>query len=229
MRIDILTLFPEQFKSAFESSIIKIALKKGAVTINLVNWRQFASDRHLTVDDRPYGGGSGMVLKVDVIAAALEQLKKENPTGVPHIVLLTPQGEQLKQKLSQNLAKKDWLILICGHYEGFDERIRTHLVNQEISIGDYVLSGGEFPAMVVVDSIVRLLPNVLGNENSSSEESFSTSLLEYPQYTRPEEFQGWKVPEVLLSGNHQEIKKWRQKQSLEKTKAKRSDLLGRGS
>lgn len=225
MHIDILTLFPEQFKGAFDSSIIKIAQDKDKVTINLVNWRQFATDRHQTVDDRPYGGGSGMVLKVDVLANAIENLKKQNPQQKPQIILLTPQGQPLKQKLARSLAKKDWLILICGHYEGFDERIRENLTHQEISIGDYILSGGEFAAMVVVDSVVRLLPAVLGNNSSIEEESFTGSLLEYPQYTRPENYLGWKVPDILLSGNHTEIKKWRQKKALEVTKKKRGDLL----
>jgi tRNA (guanine37-N1)-methyltransferase len=224
MRIDILTLFPEQFESALSSSIPKIAQEKSLLEINLVNWRGFATDSHGTVDDRPYGGGSGMVLKVDVLDKALQSLRQSIPGKTPYVILLTPQGKKFTQKVAVGLTKENWLVLICGHYEGFDERIREHLVNLEVSIGDYILSGGEIPAMVLTDTIARLLPGVLGNSNSAQDETFSDNLLEYPQYTRPEDYQGWKVPQVLLSGNHTEIKKWRHQRRLEITKKKRPDL-----
>lgn len=225
MRIDILTLFPNQFSSVFSESIIKIGQAKKLVEIGVVNWREFATDPHHTVDDRPYGGGQGMVLKVDVIAKALNSLKKKQTTATPYVVLLTPQGERFDQKKARVLAKKEWLILICGHYEGVDARVSEILVDEEISIGDYVLSGGEIPSMVVVDTLVRLLPQVLGNDQSNQEESFSESSLEHPHYTRPENFEGHKVPEILLSGHHEEIKKWRQEKAQEKTKRLRPDLL----
>jgi tRNA (guanine37-N1)-methyltransferase len=219
MRIDILTLFPEMFKGPFSESIIKRAQEKGLVQLNLVNIRNFAKGSHQSVDDSPYGGGPGMILKVDVLAQSLESL----PKG--HRILLTPQGKTFSQKRAYELSKLPHLILVAGHYEGWDERIREHLVDEEISIGDYVLTGGELPAMVLVDAIVRLVPGVLGKEESAREESFSHNLLEYPQYTRPEKFRGWEVPRVLLSGNHQEIKKWREEQALKKTREKRPDLL----
>lgn len=225
MRIDIFTLFPEQFASAMDSSIPKIAQEKSLLEINLVNWREFATDSHGTVDDRPYGGGSGMVLKVDILDKGLKSLLSSNPNKIPYVILLTPQGEKFTQEIATSIAKEDWLVLICGHYEGFDERIREHLVDRELSIGDYILSGGEIPAMVLTDTIARLLPGVLGNSNSTQEESFTDDLLEYPQYTRPEDYNGWKVPPLLLGGNHEEIKKWRQTQRLKRTKKKRSDLL----
>lgn len=225
MKIDILTLFPQQFENALNFSIPKIAQEKSLLEINYLNWRQFATDQHQTVDDRPYGGGSGMVLKVDILDSALTYLRTQNKNKDPFVILLTPQGEKFTQKRAADLAKKDWLVLICGHYEGFDERIREHLVDLEVSVGDYVLSGGEIPAMLITDAVARLLPGVLGNRNSIEEETFSDSLLEYPQYTRPEDYKGWKVPQILLSGNHEEIKKWRQEKRLERTKKKRPDIL----
>jgi tRNA (guanine37-N1)-methyltransferase len=231
MKIDILTLFPEMFKGPFEESIIKRAQEKGLVEIEIHNLRNWAEDKRGTVDDRPYGGGVGMVMRVDVIDRALNKLKTENRK--PKTVLLTPQGKVFNQGRAQKLAKEKHLTLICGHYEGVDERVREHLVDEEISIGDYVLTGGELPAMVLVDSVVRLIPGVLEKPEATRSESFqssvfslqSSALLEFPQYTRPEEYQGWKVPEILLSGDHQKIEEWRKKKSLERTKKRRPDLL----
>jgi len=222
MRIDILTLFPAMFAAAFGESIIKRAREKGLLTIELTDIRDFAADKHRSVDDKPYGGGPGMVMMPGPVFDAVEQVQaKAQPAD--EIILLTPQGQPLDQKLVKRLAEKQRLILIAGHYEGFDERIRS-LATLEISIGDYVLSGGEIPAMVVVDTITRLLPGVLGDENSREEESFTMGMLEYPQYTRPVEFRGMKVPEILLSGNHQQIKQWRRQQAQERTCRKRPDL-----
>lgn len=218
MKIDIITLFPKLFESVFSESLIARAQKKKIAAINIHNLRDWAADKYKTVDDKPFGGGPGMVLKVDVLDRALLSL------SAGHKILLTPQGKVFNQPLAQKLSKQDHLILICGHYEGFDERIRD-LVDEEISIGDYVLTGGEIPAMVIIDSVVRLLPGVVGKTASLQEESFSQNLLEYPQYTRPENYQGKKVPPVLLSGNHAEIKKWREEQSKLRTKLRRSDLI----
>lgn len=198
------------FKGPFEESIVKRAREKELVEIKIHNLRGWASDKHKTVDDRPYGGGGGMVLMVEPIYKALEDLKTKNSK----VVLLTPQGKVFNQKRAQRLSRLKHLILIAGHYEGFDERIREHLIDEEISIGNYVLTGGELPAMVVIDSIVRLIPGVLGTEESLSDETHSKSgYIKYPVYTRPESFKGWKVPEVLLSGNHKEIEKWRKKKA----------------
>ncbi len=231
MKIDILTLFPKMFEGVFSESIIKRAQEKGLVEIKVHNLRDWARDKRGTVDDKPYGGGVGMILRVDIIDQALNKLKTENRKH--KTILLTPQGKVFNQKKAQELTKEKNLILICGHYEGVDERVREHLVDEEISIGDYVLTGGEIPAMVVVDSLVRLIPGVLEKEEAIENESFqssvyglqSTALLEHPQYTRPEEYKGWKVPEVLLSGNHKKIEEWREKKSLERTKKRRPDLL----
>jgi len=231
MKIDILTLFPEMFKGPFDTSMIKKAKDKSLVEINIHNLRAWSKDKHKSVDDRPYGGGKGMVIRVDVVDRALKNLQSSTISHQPLVILLSPQGKVFDQKKAQQLSKLEHLILIAGHYEGFDERIREHLVDEEISIGDYVLTGGELPAMVVVDTVVRLLPGVLEPE-AKEHESFSltsnlkppTSLLDYPTYTRPETFRGWKVPEVLLSGNHAEIEKWRKKESEKKTKKKRPDL-----
>jgi tRNA (guanine37-N1)-methyltransferase len=224
MKIDILTLFPDMFRGVFGQSILKKAEEKKAVTYNLVNFRDYADNKHQTVDDYPYGGGAGMVLKPQPIFDAVEDLKSKSTTN-PRIILMCPQGERYTQKKAQELAKEDHLILICGHYEGFDERIREYLVTDEISIGDYVLTGGELGAMVVVDSVVRLLPGVLGNETSHIKDSFSTGLLEHPHYTRPADFRGMKVPDVLLSGNHRLIEEWREKEALKRTWERRPDLL----
>jgi len=211
------------FRGPFDESIIKRAQDKGLVEIKIHNLRDWAEDNYGTVDGKPYGGGVGMILKVDVVDRAISKLKGQGSK----VILLTPQGKVFNQKKAQRLAKLKHLILICGHYEGVDERVRDHLVDEEISIGDYILTGGELPAMVVTDSLVRLLPGVLKKKEAIKNESFSTkSLLEPPQYTRPEVHQDWKVPEVLLSGNHGEIEKWRKKKALEKTKKRRADLLG---
>ena len=224
MKIDILTLFPEMFAGPFEESIIKRAQEKGLVEINIHNLRNWAKDERGTVDDRPYGGGPGMILMPQPIFDAVESIKSEIRSTKSEIILLTPQGQKFDQQKARTLSKLGHLILITGHYEGFDERIRN-LVDEEISIGDYVLTGGEIAAMVMVDSVVRLIPGVVGKEASLAEESFSQNLLEYPQYTRPEEFKGQKVPEVLLSGNHAEIAKWRRGQAEERTRERRPDLF----
>ncbi len=220
MVIDILTLFPNMFKSIFEESIIKRAKDLQKVTINIHNFRDYSLDKHKKVDDTPYGGGAGMVLSIQPIYDCVESLRKD----YSKVILLTPSGIPYKQKQAYQLANEKHLIIICGHYEGFDERIRQ-IVDLEISIGDYVLTGGEIPAMVIVDSIVRLIPGVI-KEQSHLEESFNKDyLLDYPTYTKPEEFKGMSVPEVLLSGNHQKIEEYRQKESLRKTKEIRPDLL----
>lgn len=220
MRIDILTLFPAMFISPFDESIIKRAREKGLINLQTINIRQFARDKHAQVDDYPYGGGAGMVMKADVAGAALEAVK----TPGSWTVYMSPQGQPLKQNKVLELAKKQHLVILCGHYEGMDERVMT-LIDEEISIGDYVLTGGEIPAMVLVDAAVRLLPGVLGGEESPLEESFSDLLLEYPQYTRPSAYQEQEVPEVLLSGHHENIRLWRKKQSLLRTLLKRPELL----
>ncbi len=235
MRIDVLTLFPEMFASPLSHSIIKRAQEAGVVEIHLTNIRDYSKDKHNKVDDRPYGGGPGMVMMCQPVFDCFEHVEK-SASDKGRVILLTPQGETFTQKKAFELSKEKRLILISGHYEGFDERIGEGLEAEKISIGDYVLSGGELAAMVIIDAVVRLLPGALGDEDSAEDESFSesadggsTSLtaggLEYPQYTRPEEFRGRKVPEILLSGNHGEIKKWRREQSLERTRKVRPDLL----
>lgn len=274
MRVDVLTLFPEMFEGVFGSSILGKAREKGICELSTVNFRDYANNKHNTVDDTPYGGGGGMVLKPEPIFAAVEALVRQAsgrddrqvgsaapdvgaevesvreaaaaeaaetamqatdqtmdasvPSAAaarPRVILMCPQGETFTQAKAQELAKERHLIFICGHYEGYDERIREHLVTDELSIGDYVLTGGELPAMVVIDAVVRLLPGVLGNELSAVTDSFSDGLLEYPHYTRPPVFRDWKVPDVLLSGHHAEIGKWRRLQSLSRTLARRPDLL----
>ena len=222
MKIDIVTIFPEVFKGVFETSIIGRAQKKKLAEIKLHDLRKWTKDKYKSVDDKPFGGGPGMVMKVEIIDRALKDLKNKHSK----VILLTPQGKKFEQKIAQGFSKEKHLILLCGHYEGVDERVRQHLVDEEISIGDYVLTGGEIPAMVIVDSVVRLLPGVVGNEESIVDESFSgkTKRLEYPQYTRPEDYKGWKVPKVLLSGNHREIEKWRDKEAEDRTKKRRPDL-----
>lgn len=308
MRIDVLTLFPEMFEGVFSASILGKARDKGIVRLNTVNFRDYANNKHNTVDDYPYGGGGGMVLKPEPIFAAVEHLLEQTRKGSlegglqspapvrpegsgtaadgsrsdvqangggaaaggsaanvqnddgaaagrpgagaalsslaesgkshsgaaasrpggasrPRIILMCPQGETFSQKKAEELAREEHLVFICGHYEGYDERIREHLVTDELSIGDYVLTGGELPAMVAIDSIVRLLPGVLGNEMSAVTDSFSTGLLEYPHYTRPVNFRGWEVPEILLSGHHKQIAEWRKRQSLLRTLRKRPELL----
>lgn len=297
MRVDVLTLFPEMFEGVFGSSILGKARYRGLVALNTVNFRDYANNKHNTVDDTPYGGGGGMVLKPDPIFAAVESVTgrtwlssaageeteggmpsipvaeavdagiedgvlphpnaqmddADSPAAVPvmptssseeeteggdpsgpsaalrppRVILMCPQGETFTQAKAQELSKEEHLIFICGHYEGYDERIRSHLVTDELSVGDYVLTGGELPAMTVIDAVVRLLPGVLGNESSAVTDSFSDGLLEYPHYTRPVDFRGLRVPDVLLSGHHAEIDKWRRQQSLLRTKERRPELLGR--
>ncbi|MGG3882594.1 tRNA (guanosine(37)-N1)-methyltransferase TrmD [Brevibacillus panacihumi] len=222
MRIDILTLFPEMFPGVLSSSILGKAQEKGIVQFEVTNFRDYSESKHGTVDDTPYGGGGGMVLKPEPLFRAVEAVTTDSK---PRVILLCPQGVPYNQKLAEELAKEEHLILICGHYEGYDERIREHLVTDEISIGDYVLTGGELGAMVIADSVVRLQPGALGNQTSAVEDSFSTGLLEYPHYTRPAEFRGWKVPDILLSGHHANIDKWRLRESLRRTYERRPDLL----
>ncbi|GGH69409.1 tRNA (guanine-N(1)-)-methyltransferase [Compostibacillus humi] len=223
MHIDILTLFPEMFSGVFDTSILKKAREKGKFTYRLVNFREYTENKHHKVDDYPYGGGAGMVLSPQPVYDAVESIQNDKETD-PRIILMCPQGEQYNQRKAEELAKEEHLIFICGHYEGYDERIRK-LVTDEISIGDFVLTGGELGAMVVVDSVVRLLPEVLGNKESAPQDSFSTGLLEHPHYTRPADFRGMKVPDVLLSGNHAKIEQWRREQSLKRTFERRPDLL----
>ncbi|WP_077621984.1 tRNA (guanosine(37)-N1)-methyltransferase TrmD [Sediminibacillus massiliensis] len=224
MKIDILTLFPEMFEGVFNNSILKKAQEAGTFQPEFINFRNYTLNKHKKVDDYPYGGGAGMVLTPQPIFDAVEDITK-NTGNKPRIILMCPQGETHTQEKALELAEEDHLIFICGHYEGYDERIRQHLVTDEISIGDYVLTGGELGAMVVIDSVVRLLPGVLGNEESAPEDSFSHGLLEHPHYTRPADFRGMKVPEVLLSGNHGKIDEWRKQQSLLRTFERRKDLL----
>lgn len=226
MRMDVLTLFPAMFDAVFSASILGKAKEKGIVALQAVNFRDYANNKHNTVDDAPYGGGGGMVLKAEPIFAAVEALIPEEAPK-PRVILLCPQGEPYSQQKAEELAKESHLIFICGHYEGFDERIREHLVTDEISIGDYVLTGGELAAMVVIDSVARLLPGVLGNELSAVTDSFSTGLLEYPHYTRPAQFREWDVPDVLISGHHINVANWRRKQSLRRTWQRRPELLAK--
>ncbi|MRG85422.1 tRNA (guanosine(37)-N1)-methyltransferase TrmD [Salinibacillus xinjiangensis] len=225
MHIDILTLFPEMFHGVFNSSILKKAEENNAVQYNPINFRDYTDNKHQKVDDYPYGGGAGMVLAPQPLFDAVDHLKEQRKNTAPRVILMCPQGEPYTQEKAEELSEEDHLIFICGHYEGYDERIRTHLVTDEISIGDYVLTGGELGAMVVIDSVVRLLPGVLGNNESAIKDSFSTGLLEHPHYTRPREFRGLSVPDVVLSGNHQKIEEWRQKESLKRTYERRPDLL----
>ncbi|WP_138414878.1 tRNA (guanosine(37)-N1)-methyltransferase TrmD [Aquibacillus sediminis] len=224
MRIDILTLFPEMFEGVFNSSILRKAQELEAFDYNYVNFREYTVNKHNKVDDYPYGGGAGMVLTPQPIFDAVKDVTKQS-SKKPRVVLMCPQGQPHSQQKAVELSKEDHLVFICGHYEGYDERIREHLVTDEISIGDYVLTGGELGAMVVIDSVVRLLPGVLGNEASAPEDSFSNGLLEHPHYTRPADFRGMKVPEVLTSGNHAKIEEWRRQQSLKRTYERRKDLL----
>ncbi len=225
MKFDILTLFPNMFSSPLRESILGKAIEKGLIQIRTVNIRDFTSDKHQVVDDTPYGGGQGMVMKVEPIARAIESVKAQNPSA--WTVYLTPQGKPLHQDLARRLSTQPHLILLCGRYEGVDERVRESLVDEEISIGDYVLTGGELAAMVVIDAVSRFIPGVLGSDRSAEEDSFYNSLLEYPQYTRPPNFRGHCVPEVLLSGNHSAISLWRRKEALRQTSLRRPDLLAK--
>ena len=233
MRIDILTLFPEMFQSPFSVGIFKRAIDQKLVSVNTHNIRDYTHDTHHTVDDYAYGGGAGMILKPEPIFEAVESMKsdiysKEGADALP-IILLTPQGRLFTQEVTHELSRYRHIILICGRYEGVDERVRQHLVTDEISIGDYVLSGGELAAMVVVDAVVRLLPGVLGSEASPLDDSHTTGLLEYPQYTRPAAYRGWSVPQVLLSGNHAQIAKWRREWSILRTLERRPELLDKAN
>jgi tRNA (guanine37-N1)-methyltransferase len=224
MQFDILTLFPDLFTGAFTESIIKRAREAGLVTIHLHDIREYATGRHRITDDTPYGGGGGMIMKPEPIFAAVEAVLAEEFGSVP-IILLTPQGRSFNQQLARELSRHHRLVLICGRYEGVDERVREHLATDEISIGDYVLSGGEIPAMVIVDAVTRLIPGVLGDPGATFEDSHAEGLLEYPQYTRPPVFRDHAVPEVLLSGHHAEITHWRRQQALRRTWERRPDLL----
>lgn len=224
MRIFILTLFPEMFTGPFDESIVKRAVEKHAVDITLINLREFATDAYKSVDDHPYGGGIGMILRVDIVSRAIDAVKKTIGEGKTRTILLDAQGKPYKQNAARRLSTYDHLILIAGHYEGFDERIRT-LVDEEISVGDYILTGGEIPAMVLTDSIVRLLPGVLEKPQATIEESFTAHSLEYPHYTRPQSFRSQYVPPILLSGNHAAIAEWRDKQAKIRTKKRRPDLI----
>ncbi len=222
--IDILTLFPEMFSSPFSESILKRAREKDLVTICITDIRAYAQDKHKTVDDYPFGGGAGMLMKPEPIFEAVDDIQAR-AEHEPYIVMLCPQGEVFSQSKAEELAVKDHLVLICGHYEGIDERVRTHLVDAEISIGDYILTGGELPAMVVVDAVTRLIPGVLGSAYSAESESFADNLLDFPQYTRPREYRGHAVPEVLLSGDHERIRIWRRKEAIRRTLLRRPDLM----
>ena len=221
MKIDVLTLFPAMFAGPLDESIIKRARKKGLLDLNVHDLRQWTHDRHKTVDDRPFGGGPGMLMKPEPIFEAVESLRRE----ATKVILLSPSGRKFDQPIARELAQQKDLLFVTGHYEGFDERVREALADDELSIGDYVLTNGALPAMVVIDAVTRLLPGVLGDDESSHDESFSHGLLEYPQYTRPAEFRGMKAPDVLVSGNHAEIEKWRRAQARLRTEKQRPDLL----
>lgn len=221
MRIDILTLFPEICRAPLSESIMKRAQATGALDLRIHNLREWTTDKHHVVDDAPFGGGQGMVMKPEPIFVAVEALREEKSK----VVLMTPQGKKFSQTVATEFSRETHLIIVCGHYEGIDHRVSEHLADAEISIGDYVLTNGATAAVVVVDAVVRLLPGVLGHEQSAADDSFSAGLLEAPQYTRPAEFRGWKVPDVLLSGNHGEIAAWREREALNRTKQNRPDLL----
>ena len=223
MKFDILTLFPAMFEGPLTESILKRAADKGLIEITLHNIRDYAFDRHSVTDDSPYGGGAGMVMKVEPLAACIEKVKAGRPKA--RVILTTPRGRSFNHALAEELSRVEGLIIICGRYEGVDERVRELFVDDEISIGDFVLTGGEMAAMVIVDAVSRFVPAVLGSDESATNDSFSDGLLEYPQYTRPAEFRGLYVPEVLLSGNHQEIARWRRRQSICRTALTRPDLL----
>jgi tRNA (guanine37-N1)-methyltransferase len=231
MKIDILTLFPGMFENVLNESILKIAQKKNKITVNAHNLRGWTRDRHRTADDKPYGGGSGMVMMVEPIYEALaallgrEKIKSKKGAGKNvRVVLLTPKGRRFNQKTAKKLSTSERLVLICGHYEGIDERV-SRLVTDEISVGDYILTGGEIPAMVILDAVTRLIPGVLGDKASADYETFENNLLEYPQYTRPREFKGMRVPDVLLSGDHPTIARWREKEAIKLTRKRRKDLI----
>ena len=223
MRIDLITAFPKLFVGPLSQSMLKQAQERGLAEIHVHDLRDYAHDKHRTIDDTPYGGGPGMVLKPEPIFECVEALKAQRTYD--EIIFLTPDGEQFQQPLANELSLKQNLMFLCGHYKGVDERVREALVTREISVGDYVLTGGELPALVVIDAVVRLIPGVMNNGESALKDSFQNSLLDHPHYTRPPEFRGMKVPEVLLSGNHHEIERWREKKALERTAVRRKDLL----
>jgi tRNA (guanine37-N1)-methyltransferase len=223
IKFDVLSIFPEMFTSPLNFSLLKKAQEKGLLNICLHDIRNWANDKHKMTDDAPYGGGCGMVMKVEPVEKALAAIR--SPKDDSLVVLMTPQGETFDQKIAAQLARKKHIIIICGRYEGVDERIREHLVDREISIGDYILTGGELASLVLIDAVSRLIPDVLGNPESTIGESFSHNLLEYPQYTRPSEYKGWVVPEILLSGNHAQIELWHKRESLKRTYQRRPDLL----
>lgn len=222
MRIDVVTLFPGMFEGPMSESIIKRAQAAGVLDLRITDLRDYSKDKHRKVDDRPFGGGAGMVIKPEVVFDCLEAM--ELAPGA-RVILTDPQGVTFTQKLANELAEAPQLVFLCGHYEGFDERVREHLVTDEISIGDYVLTGGELPAMVMIDAVVRLLPGAIGKIESAHEDSFYTGLLDYPHYTQPANYRGWEVPEILRSGNHGAIAKWRREQALLRTFQRRPDLL----
>ncbi|AEG60066.1 tRNA (guanosine(37)-N1)-methyltransferase TrmD [Desulforamulus ruminis] len=225
MKIDILTLFPQMFESPFSASIIKRAVDRELLKINTVNIRDFSRNKHHTVDDTPFGGGAGMVMGPEPLFECFDALKEKQGGQVGRVVMMCPQGEPFTQAFARELAREEHLVLVCGHYEGIDERVRQSLVTDEISIGDYVLTGGELPAMVVVDAVARMLPGVLGEAASAEEDSFYHGLLEHPHYTKPREYRGMAVPEILLSGHHENIRQWRRRQSLLRTLERRPELL----
>lgn len=224
MKIDVLTLFPRMFQGPLTESIIGKAIDKDLLQVNVMNFRDYTDNKHQNVDDYPYGGGAGMLLKAQPIFAAIDAINEESPDTKKRVILLDPAGVPFTQSVAEELAEEKHLVFICGHYEGYDERIRT-LVTDEISLGDYVLTGGELGAMVMIDATVRLLPEVLGNDQSAKTDSHSTGLLEHPQYTRPAEYRGMKVPDVLISGNHKKIKEWQDKESIRRTVERRPDML----
>ena len=236
MDIHILTLFPEMFQGPFQESIVGRAVERGLARIHIHNIRDYAQDKHRAVDDYPFGGGGGMVLKPEPLFLAVEDVKSRIAEGggpqqakEATVVLLSPQGHVLTQEVVRDMTSHRDLILICGRYEGVDERVREHLIDREISIGDYVLSGGEIPAMVIVDALVRLMPGAVGDTESLEDDSHASGLIQFPQYTRPAEYRGWPVPPVLLSGNHPEVRRWRRQQSLRRTQRRRPDLLAKAS
>ena len=224
MNIHVLSLFPEMFEGVLHSSILKKAQENNAVRFDVTDFREYSENKHHKVDDYPYGGGAGMVLKPEPLFNAVEAVTK-GATQPPRVILMCPQGERFTQSKAEELAAEENLVFVCGHYEGYDERIRQHLVTDELSLGDFVLTGGEIASMAIIDSVVRLLPGVLGNQESSIQDSFSTGLLEHPHYTRPATYRGMSVPDVLLSGNHAKIDQWRMEQSLKRTLDRRPDLL----